>query len=97
MVTNFTPEDLPLLEGISPGQGVESLGIYGHAKHSGRYRAAIESVLIFRVMTQLNMLMEKDGLLGAYCRFYVLLQIIIVWEIACCMILCFDWQMYSSE
>ncbi|MCI4386592.1 hypothetical protein PGIGA_G00064270 [Pangasianodon gigas] len=68
MVTNFTPQDLPLLEGISPGQGVESLGIYGDASHSGRYRAAIESVLIFRVMTQLNVLMEKDGLLDAFQR-----------------------------
>ncbi|KAB5548918.1 hypothetical protein PHYPO_G00061210 [Pangasianodon hypophthalmus] len=68
MVTNFTPQDLPLLEGISPGQGVESLGIYGDASHSGRYRAAIESVLIFRVMTQLNVLMEKDGLLDVFQR-----------------------------
>lgn len=71
MVTNFTPQDLPLLEGISPGQGVESLGIYGDSRHSGRYRAAVESVLIFRVMTPLNMLMEKDGFLGAYRSFYV--------------------------
>lgn len=75
MVTNFTPLDLPLLEGISPGQGVESLGIYGDASHSGRYRAAIESVIIFRVTTQLNVLMEKDGFLGAYHRYYVLLQL----------------------
>lgn len=72
MVTNFTPQDLPLLDGISPGQGVESLGIYGNPSHSGRYRAAIESVLIFRVMTQLNVLMEKDGFLGVYHKFYVL-------------------------
>ncbi|KAM9450755.1 DNA polymerase theta isoform 2-T2 [Clarias gariepinus] len=66
MVTNYTPQDLPLLEGISPGQGVESLGIYGDASHSSRYRAAIESVLIFGVMTQLNVLMEKDGFLDAF-------------------------------
>ncbi|XP_046723327.1 DNA polymerase theta isoform X2 [Silurus meridionalis] len=68
MVTNFTPEDLPLLNGIGPGQGVESLGIYGDASLSGRYRAAIESVLIFRVMTQLNVLMEKDGFLDVFQR-----------------------------
>ncbi|XP_060792093.1 DNA polymerase theta isoform X2 [Neoarius graeffei] len=68
MVTNFTPQDLPLLDGISPGQGVESLGIYGNPSHSGRYRAAIESVLIFRVMTQLNVLMEKDGFLDVFQR-----------------------------
>lgn len=70
MVTNFTPQDLPLLEGVSPGQGVESLGICGDSNHSGRYRAAVESVLIYRVMTQLNVLMEKDGFLGAY-KFYI--------------------------
>lgn len=74
MVTNFTPEDLPLLEGISPGQGVESLGIHGDSSHSGRYRAATESVLIFRVMTQLNVLMEKDGFLGDF-GFYISLHL----------------------
>ncbi|MCJ8740817.1 hypothetical protein PDJAM_G00063470 [Pangasius djambal] len=68
MVTNFTPQDLPLLEGMSPGLGVESLGMYGDASHSSRYRAAIESVLIFRVMTQLNVFMEKDGLLDVFQR-----------------------------
>lgn len=64
MVTSFAPEDLPMLDRISPGQGVQSLGIYGDASHSGRYRAAVESVLVFRVMTQLNGLLEKDGFLG---------------------------------
>lgn len=64
MVSSFTPEDLPMLEGISPGQGVQSLGIYGDASQPGRYRAAVESVLVFRVMTQLNCLLEKDGFLG---------------------------------
>ncbi|TSQ12710.1 DNA polymerase theta [Bagarius yarrelli] len=68
MVTNFIPEELPLLEGISPGHGVESLGIYGVMSHSGRYRAAIESVLVFRVMTQLNVLMEKDSFLDVFQR-----------------------------
>lgn len=53
-----------MLEGISPGQGVQSLGIYGDASQPGRYRAAVESVLVFRVMTQLNCLLEKDGFLG---------------------------------
>lgn len=71
MVANFTPQDLTLLEGISPGQGVESLGIYGDSSHPGRYRAAIESVLIFRVMTQLNVLMGKDGFLGTWHRFNI--------------------------
>ncbi|KAK3555997.1 hypothetical protein QTP86_034344 [Hemibagrus guttatus] len=68
MVTNFTPHDLPLLEGIGPGQGVESLGIYGDSSHSGRYRAAVESVLIFRAMAQLNVLMEKEGFLDVFQR-----------------------------
>lgn len=65
MVTSFATEELPMLEGISPGQGVQSLGIYGEASQPGRYRAAIESVLVFRVMTQLNCLLEKDDFLGS--------------------------------
>ncbi|XP_058272098.1 DNA polymerase theta isoform X2 [Hemibagrus wyckioides] len=68
MVTNFTPHDLPLLEGIRTGQGVESLGIYGDSGHSGRYRAAIESVLIFRAMAHLNVLMEEEGFLDVFQR-----------------------------
>uniref|UniRef100_A0A672S859 DNA polymerase theta n=1 Tax=Sinocyclocheilus grahami TaxID=75366 RepID=A0A672S859_SINGR len=60
MVSSFATEDLLMLEGISPGQGVQSLGIYGGASQSGRYRSAVESVLVFRVMTQLNCLLEKD-------------------------------------
>uniref|UniRef100_A0A673KC66 DNA polymerase theta n=1 Tax=Sinocyclocheilus rhinocerous TaxID=307959 RepID=A0A673KC66_9TELE len=66
MVSSFATEDLLMLEGISPGQGVQSLGIYGGASQSGRYRAAVESVLVFRVMTQLNCLLEKDGFLDAF-------------------------------
>lgn len=58
-----------MLEAISPGQGVQSLGIYGDASHPGRYRAAVESVLVFRVMTQLNCLLEKDGFLGSQYHF----------------------------
>lgn len=64
MVSSFATEDLLMLEGISPGHGVQSLGICGDASQPGRYRAAVESVLVFRVMTQLNCLLEKDGLLG---------------------------------
>ncbi|XP_036445013.1 DNA polymerase theta [Colossoma macropomum] len=66
MVTNFTPQDLPLLDGISSGQGVESLGMYGDPSQSGRFRAAIESVLVFRIMTQLHVLLEKDGFLDVF-------------------------------
>ncbi|KAL1252970.1 hypothetical protein QQF64_017663 [Cirrhinus molitorella] len=66
MVSSFATEDLPMLEGISPGQGVQSLGIYGDASQPGRYRAAVESVLVFRVMMQLNCLLEKDGFLDVF-------------------------------
>ncbi|XP_043076751.1 DNA polymerase theta [Puntigrus tetrazona] len=66
MVSSFATEDLLMLEGISPGQGVQSLGIYGDASLSGRYRAAVESVLVFRVMMQLNSLLEKDGFLDVF-------------------------------
>ncbi|KAG7483905.1 hypothetical protein MATL_G00043240 [Megalops atlanticus] len=68
MVTNFAPEELPLLEGVGPGHGVHSLGIGGDGGHSGRYRAAIESVLVFNCMTQLATLLEKDGLLDVFRR-----------------------------
>ncbi|XP_059382324.1 DNA polymerase theta isoform X1 [Carassius carassius] len=66
MVSSFATEDLLMLEGISPGQGVQSLGIFGDASQPGRYRAAVESVLVFRVMTQLNCLLEKDGFLDVF-------------------------------
>lgn len=65
MVTNFAPQDLLLLDEISSGQSVESLGIYGDSSQPGRYRAAIESVLVFRVMEQLRVLLDKDGYIGA--------------------------------
>ncbi|XP_036379268.1 DNA polymerase theta [Megalops cyprinoides] len=68
MVTNFAPEELPLLEGVSPGHGVQSLGIRGDGGHSGRYRAAIESVLVFSCMAQLTALLEKDSLLDVFRR-----------------------------
>ncbi|KAF4098560.1 DNA polymerase theta [Onychostoma macrolepis] len=66
MVSSFATEDLLMLDGISPGQGVQSLGIYGDTSQPGRYRAAVESVLVFRVMTQLNCLLEKDGFLDVF-------------------------------
>ncbi|MGH0187478.1 UNVERIFIED_CONTAM: hypothetical protein FKN15_025297 [Acipenser sinensis] len=62
MVTNFVPQELPLLEGIGPGQGIQSLGIRADSEHSGRYRACTESVLVFSVMNQLSVLFEKDRL-----------------------------------
>lgn len=66
MVTNFSPAELPLLAGISPGQGVQSLGMGADSSHTGRYRAAVESVLVFSTMAQLTSLLEKDRLLGLH-------------------------------
>uniref|UniRef100_A0A4W4EB21 DNA polymerase theta n=1 Tax=Electrophorus electricus TaxID=8005 RepID=A0A4W4EB21_ELEEL len=68
MVTSFIPQDLFLLDGISSGQGVKSLAICGDSSQSGRYRAAIESVLVFRVMRQLNVLLEQDHFLDVFQR-----------------------------
>ncbi|XP_019382601.1 PREDICTED: DNA polymerase theta isoform X1 [Gavialis gangeticus] len=68
MVTSFLPHELPLLEGIGTGQGVQSLGLSASADHSGRYRAAIESVLIFGIMNQLNTLLQKENLTDAFCK-----------------------------
>ncbi|CAI9534049.1 unnamed protein product, partial [Staurois parvus] len=59
MVTNFLPHELPLLDGVGTGQGVQSLGLCAGGDQSGRYRAAIESVLTFGIMTKLDGLLER--------------------------------------
>ncbi|KAL4608972.1 DNA polymerase theta-like, partial [Arapaima gigas] len=66
MVTNFAPQDLPLLNGISTGSGVQSLGMSADGDRPGRYRAAIESVLVYSTMKQLHILLEKDNLLEVF-------------------------------
>ncbi|XP_071995113.1 DNA polymerase theta [Engystomops pustulosus] len=67
MVTNFLPQELPLLDGIGSGQGVQSLGLSA-GDQSGRYRAAIESVLVLGVMTSLHGILEKEKLRGVFSR-----------------------------
>ncbi|KAJ7318015.1 hypothetical protein JRQ81_004177 [Phrynocephalus forsythii] len=62
MVANFLPQDLFLLDKIGAGQMHQSLGLNAAADHSGRYRAAVESVLVFLLMDQLNILLQKDNL-----------------------------------
>lgn len=64
MVTNFLPTELPLLEGVGTGQGVQSLGLSASEDHSGRFRAAVESVLIFNIMNQLHSELRKEDLTG---------------------------------
>ncbi|XP_074963449.1 DNA polymerase theta isoform X4 [Phalacrocorax aristotelis] len=68
MVTNFLPSELPLLEGVGAGQGVQSLGLSASGDHSGRYRAAIESVLIFNVMNQLHNELQKENLTEVFAK-----------------------------
>ncbi|XP_064321650.1 DNA polymerase theta isoform X3 [Phalacrocorax carbo] len=68
MVTNFLPSELPLLEGVGTGQGVQSLGLSASGDHSGRYRAAIESVLIFNVMNQLHNELQKENLTEVFAK-----------------------------
>ncbi|KFP79289.1 DNA polymerase theta, partial [Apaloderma vittatum] len=68
MVTNFVPHELPLLEGVGTGQGVQSLGLSASKDHSGRYRAAIESVLIFSVMNQLRDELQKENLTDVFSK-----------------------------
>ncbi|KAM9301010.1 DNA polymerase theta [Morus bassanus] len=68
MVTNFLPSELPLLEGVGTGQGVQSLGLSASGDHSGRYRAAIESVLIFNVMNQLRNELQKENLTEVFSK-----------------------------
>ncbi|XP_054044367.1 DNA polymerase theta isoform X5 [Rissa tridactyla] len=68
MVTNFLPNELPLLEGVGTGQGVQSLGLSASGDHSGRYRAATESVLIFNVMNQLRNELQKENLTDVFSK-----------------------------
>ncbi|KAM9020347.1 DNA polymerase theta isoform 2-T2 [Ara ararauna] len=68
MVTNFLPSELPLLEGVGTGQGVQSLGLSASGDHPGRYRAAIESVLCFNVMNQLHNELQKENLTGVFSK-----------------------------
>ncbi|XP_062369010.1 DNA polymerase theta [Cinclus cinclus] len=68
MVTNFLPSELPLLEGVGTGQGVQSLGLGASRDQSGRYRAAIESVLIFNIMDQLHKELQKANLTDVFSK-----------------------------
>uniref|UniRef100_A0A5F9CWR7 DNA polymerase theta n=1 Tax=Oryctolagus cuniculus TaxID=9986 RepID=A0A5F9CWR7_RABIT len=62
IVTSFLPCELPLLEEMETGQGIQSLGLNVSMEHSGRYRASVESILIFNSMNQLNALLQKEKL-----------------------------------
>ncbi|XP_005896144.2 DNA polymerase theta isoform X1 [Bos mutus] len=62
IVSHFLPHELPLLEEIETGQGIQSLGLNVSTTHSGRYRASVESILIFNSMNQLNSLLKKENL-----------------------------------
>ncbi|XP_075857948.1 DNA polymerase theta [Microcebus murinus] len=62
IVTSFLPHELPLLEGMETGQGIQSLGLNVSTEHSGRYRASVESILVFNSMNQLNLLLQKEKL-----------------------------------
>lgn len=64
IVTSFLPHELPLLEGVETGQGIQSLGLNVSTELSGRYRASVESILIFNSMNQLNSLLKKENLQG---------------------------------
>ncbi|KAK2501480.1 hypothetical protein MC885_000080, partial [Smutsia gigantea] len=68
IVTSFLPHELPLLEGIETGQGIQSLGLNASTEHSGRYRASVESILVFNSMNQLNSLLKKENLQDVFCK-----------------------------
>ncbi|XP_072469974.1 DNA polymerase theta [Notamacropus eugenii] len=68
IVTSFLSHELPLLEGIETGQGIQNLGLNISDNHSGRYKAAVESILLFNSMTQLNLLLEKEKLQDVFCK-----------------------------
>ncbi|XP_032154820.1 DNA polymerase theta isoform X6 [Sapajus apella] len=68
IVTNFLPHELPLLEGMDASQGIQSLGLNAGSDHSGRYRASVESILVFNSMNQLNSLLQKENLQDVFCK-----------------------------
>nr|XP_045004351.1 DNA polymerase theta [Jaculus jaculus] len=68
IVTAFLPHELPLLDGMETGQGIQSLGLNVSTEHSGRYRASVESILIFNSMNQLNSLLQKENLHDIFCQ-----------------------------
>ncbi|MBN3292061.1 DPOLQ polymerase, partial [Polypterus senegalus] len=68
MVTNYIPQELRLLEGIGPGQGIKSLGMMTKTEYSGRFRASLESVLTFSIMNQLNILLEKEKMQDVFTK-----------------------------
>lgn len=76
IVSSFLPHELPLLDGIETGQGIQSLGLNVNSEHSGRYRASVESILTFNAMNQLNSLLKKENLKGKnnLARIFMLLQ-----------------------
>ncbi|XP_058517936.1 DNA polymerase theta isoform X1 [Ochotona princeps] len=68
IVTSFLPHELPLLEGMETGRGIQSLGLNVSTEHSGRYRASLESILTFNCMNQLSSLLLKEKLQDIFCK-----------------------------
>ncbi|XP_037692415.1 DNA polymerase theta isoform X2 [Choloepus didactylus] len=68
IVTSFLPYELSLLEGMETGQGIQNLGLNVSTEHSGRYRASVESILIFNSMNELNSLLQKENLQDVFCK-----------------------------
>uniref|UniRef100_A0A670ZBP0 DNA-directed DNA polymerase n=1 Tax=Pseudonaja textilis TaxID=8673 RepID=A0A670ZBP0_PSETE len=62
MVANFLPQDLFLLDKIGVGQGNQSLGLSANTDQCGRYRASVESVLVFHIIEEFHMILHKDNL-----------------------------------
>ncbi|XP_004642292.1 DNA polymerase theta [Octodon degus] len=62
IVTSYFPHDLLLLEGLETGPGIQSLGLNVSTEHSGRYKASVESILVFNCMNHLKSLLQKENL-----------------------------------
>ncbi|XP_070597995.1 DNA polymerase theta isoform X2 [Erythrolamprus reginae] len=62
MVASFLPQDLFLLDKIGACQGNQSLGLNARTDQSGRYRASVESVLVFHIIEKLHIILHKDNL-----------------------------------
>ncbi|XP_019619912.1 PREDICTED: DNA polymerase theta-like [Branchiostoma belcheri] len=65
-VQRFTPQESYLLQGLGGCFGVGSLAMTVQNPGSGRMRAALECVLTFHLMEELDRLLETHGLTAAF-------------------------------
>ncbi|XP_038044107.1 DNA polymerase theta-like [Patiria miniata] len=66
LVTHYVPQDGQILEGLSGGLGLGSLGLMSQEPGTGRLRAATESVLVLALMDHLEPTLKEERLYKAF-------------------------------